>query len=353
MFGSISQTHYFRGLLWALIPATSLIPISLSHAQDSSRVQRVLLYDCCAFYEPPKDTLRSILSNLASQKEFEVTMSWDQAVFDYARLKTFNVVVIAYAAGSMNLSEQRQADFERYVREGGGVVSIFETWSPSFQFLRDSVHVLEIHQTGIVRTTVVYADSLASVDPDHAGILHSFPDSLSFTFFRAPYRNQGPVEHPRDFLGSAGATIVLSTNFGLGESDSSYPVVWTRKVGSGRAAVNMLGHPPNIYSQQDGYVQKLLWNLMEYVAGEESVSIRPQGASSQPPIHFRLIGRSLALSIPEGRHVMKVWDTRGRAVQTRTFEGPGAFFAPLQGKGVLAVRVQGPHGSLQKRIFVE
>lgn len=161
-----------------------------------------------------------------------------------------------------------------------------------------------------------------------------------------------------------------------GQRMGDHPIVWTRKMGKGLAAVNNAGHD-DVYVQNDSVMEKFNGRLLRYLARdfvgcmdpayaeynpEASVTLLSAGfddpepcktaVSLRPRLEAHQAGyavlagaaRRIRVALPQaGRHEIRVTDVSGETVFSRTVAGDGtAVESPALRPGIYFVRILGP-----------
>jgi type 1 glutamine amidotransferase len=333
------------GILGVMVAALLASPPA-PRADGASR-SRVLLYEYAVTgaHQKPRAYLREALERLSQEKGFTLTVVSEKKEFTVSELKAFDLVVLSNGDGNVFAGPGEQA-LEQYVREGGGLIAVHAAGVlvTRFPFLSEALgSKYDRRMHGVSKQATVYAESRA-LAKSGASLFNGLPPEVTLTdrwmSFHTSPRNQPGVE------------VLLSLDeASLGvKTPRDRPLVWTRKIGSGTFVYNSLGGE-DVYTQADGYGEKLLGNLMEYAVSAEPVRI---GAAGKPLVLGMTAARNqLQMSLPAGRHTLRITDSRGKVLELRVFEGPGNFNMPLAAKRVFLVELDGPGGRLKKRIVTE
>jgi len=328
-------------------------PLQAGAGKDGQpSLKKVLLYDYRGANRSvgPRINLRKALTQMAKDHDFTLTLDGDPKSVNYLNLKSFDVVIFAYGEGNVVPPAQGQKDLERYVREGGGFVTVNTAAKrfSDFPFLEQAVAVQYALPAGSVVSARLYADSQAIMNPDLRSIFDGLPRDA---VLRDRWLNFGG--NPRE---NSGVTVLFSvdeSSYPFGRMKGDHPIVWTQRMDKGRVVYDGLGHA-NVYAQEGDYGSRLLWNLMEYAVHKDAGGSLEKKIPSNAKTGIALEGRSVLLTLGEGSYSLRVSDFRGKIVLSKTFTGPGQFQTePISLEGNYAVTLRGPSGTIQKQFTLK
>jgi hypothetical protein len=303
---------------------------------------RVLVYEfsrLAAASERPQLHLRNALARLAEDNGLSYKVTRDQGDMIYDSLRAFDVVIFSNGGGDVLSKRQAREDLERYVREGGGFIAIHDagTFISKLTFLKQVVgpSYLRVSDIGERRISVSPA---AAANPDYADLFRGLPPEVALRDRWLSFR-PGIQEDPA-------FTVLWNLNV---PGQGPRPIVWTRQVGKGKTLYNSMG-AYDVYAQAEGFGRRLLWNSIEYVRG--AAPLGKMGTEALPAAAYKaeLKDGRLFLTLPEGRHEFRALDSRGRAVASGSFEGPGRFQVAGSFNGGLVLTLNGPAGKLTRTV---
>lgn len=334
-------------------------------------------------FKESREHLKGALAELAAAHGFEVTILGQEMTADSiaaalspASLAGYQAVIFDYNDGvDHSVKESARPGFEDWIRNGGALIAIHEAsaFITNWPFLTESLVECFYGPHGNNQPKAnLYHDSEGLAEGSETrGILQGLNAPSAFLDLFISFRHS-----PR---GQPGVTILTTldeksyTQPINGPMGEDHPVVWTKAVGKGKVIHNSLGYSwqspnPNVYAQSDGYLKKLLYNLMRYAAGDfigctdthymeynpdatksdpaacktilaSAILTAPQGIR-EPVLAFHRGANSLLIQFQSGgEHEVILMDIGGKRLLRRTGIGAAGYTLALPGKaGVYLVR---------------
>ncbi len=245
------------------------------------KLQRVLLDErntTGGDHEERRD-LRVALQDLAAQNGFELVVlsnanRKDDLYYSRDSLQKIQVVVLANNDGlDRFFPDSTRLTFETWIRNGGGVLAVHtaSAFISNWPFIQSAfVQTFYSPWTQNQPSANLSHDSEGmDLNSETRGIFHGLTAPTQFQDVYISFKAS-----PR---GQPGVTVLVtvdeksySTPVPAPMGDD-HPLVWTQRIGLGRFVYNSLGGSRgvlNVYSQMDGYLKALNYNLLRYAAGE-------------------------------------------------------------------------------------
>jgi hypothetical protein len=356
-----------------------------THARGTipSKLKRVLVLDksqmgASGHFESRRD-LNAALASLAVEKGFAVTTigqndpaSRIAAEFSPEGLAAYQAVIFSSNDGvHAQLNAAEKADFEAYVRNGGGFVPIHaaSAFISNWPWITEALVESFYGPTGSNQPTY-------NLHHDPEGMRDGTETRGIFKGLTTPQAHKDEMYSFRATpRGRDGVTILLTVD----EKSSSkpisapmgedHPLAWSKAEGKGRIAHISLGHSwstINPYALNGGYLTKFLYGALRYVAGDflgcmdgRFAEYNPDAtkadgdacktlvpatmvdAAGQPAsaLVAKVPGRAMVKVAVEtaGRHAVTLLDVTGRSVATRTGVGPADYTLPMPDRSGLHV----------------
>ncbi len=264
---------------------TSSIQVTVDFMMPSqTRLSKVLVLDksqggANGHLESRRD-LNAALRGLATQRGFTVTTLGqnDSAAtinnqFSQANLQNFQAIIFSNNDGvDAQIDSVSKLNVENFVKNGGTLIAIHAAsafvskWSWYAQSL---VQGYWVHATNQPKANLVHDAEGLAAGTAASGIFKNLVAPTAF------------MDEFYSFLGSPRDTTDVTVLVTVDESTfdktinapmgADHPVVWTRKVGKGNVVSFSLGHSwsnNNVFTASNGYLQKLLYRIMRFGAGD-------------------------------------------------------------------------------------
>ncbi|GGS07502.1 hypothetical protein GCM10010252_52900 [Streptomyces aureoverticillatus] len=232
-------------MLTALLLAVGFLPATGATAADKAPSFRALLFTKAVGYV--HDSIPAgiqMVKEQAAANDFEVVQTDDSAVFDDAKLKDFDVIVMLQNSGMVWDTDAQREAVQKYVRGGKGIVAIHNTLDmgieDSFPWWDDTVNGgahMPAHSPGVLKGTAKVADH---VHPSTKGL---------------PQRWERPEEWYNFDKNPRGDVHVLVTadettyNPGGAAMGADHPISWCRNAEGGKVWATAMGHDKASYSE--------------------------------------------------------------------------------------------------------
>jgi len=184
------------------------------------------------------------VSELITQKKWDVFATENAATFDPKQLKKFDIIVLNSISGDVFLPEQREA-FKNWIEAGGGVVALHGSGGDHHYDWQWYVDVL----LGAQFIGHTYSPQF------QPGVIH-IVDNTHPAMRNLPNEWQRTEEwYAFDRVPTGFHTHILAT---LDENSyhpipqqvmGTHPLIWTRCIGNGRVFFSALGHKAETYSE--------------------------------------------------------------------------------------------------------
>lgn len=228
----------------------------------------------------------ALIRSLGVAHGFAVDASEDASLLTRQRLGSYRAVIFLNTTGEV-LNDRQQADFEAYIRGGGGWVGVHSAADTEYAW---PFYGELLGGAWFRNHPPIQAATLLVEDGTHPSTRH-FPASFPFTDEWYNFR-----VNPR---GSAHVLLKINeTSYSPGAGAmGDHPLAWYRSVGAGRAWYTALGHRIEAYSDAR-FVQHLLGGIL-WAAGVDP-------ALPPPPAVDPITSREL----PDFRFWVRISDTR-------------------------------------------
>lgn len=222
----------------------------------SQQKMKVLVFSKTAgFRHESIEAGQAALQKMATDKDFELTLTEDATLFTTAELKNYRVVIFLNTTGDV-LNASQQDAFERYIQAGGGYVGIHAATDTEYDwpwygqlagayFLDHPIEPSNV-QTG--KMTVAQKDHWAT-----QGMPDEFEKTDEFYSFRNISPNINVV-----------LTIDESTYIG-GKNGDYHPMSWYQEFDGGRSFYTAMGHTDETFSE--ALFLDHLWAGIHYAGG--------------------------------------------------------------------------------------
>ncbi|MFE0171252.1 ThuA domain-containing protein [Streptomyces sp. NPDC059002] len=229
----------------ALLLAVGFLPGTGATAADKAPAFRALLFTKAVGYV--HDSIPAgiqMVREQAAQENFEVVQTDDATVFDDAKLKDFDVIVMLQNSGMVWDTEAQRDAMKKYVKSGKGVVALHNTLDmgveDSFPWWDDLINAgahMPAHSPGVLKGTAKVAD-------------RSHPSTKGL-----PERWERPEEWYNFDKNPRGDVHVLVTadettyNPGGSAMGADHPISWCRGAEGGRVWATAMGHDKASYTE--------------------------------------------------------------------------------------------------------
>lgn len=220
---------------------------------------QVLVFSKTAGYRHSSiETGQEALRKLGEEKGFSVTTTEDASVFTEETLSQYHVVVFLSTTQDV-LDDAQQAQFERYIKAGGGYVGIHAASDTEYDWPWYGGLVggyFDGHPNG----PNVREATLTVVEPDHPST-KDLPETFAHTDEWYDHKDIHP-----------GVNVLLTldeTTYKKPEenpSEEPHPIAWYHEYDGGRAFYTNLGHAEETYTNPLFLAH--LWGGLQYALGE-------------------------------------------------------------------------------------
>ncbi|MFE0137651.1 ThuA domain-containing protein [Streptomyces sp. NPDC059037] len=244
--------HALRGLrrgvvalLAALLLTVGFLPGSGATAADKDPAFRALLFTKAVGYV--HDSIPAgiqMVKEQAAANDFEVVQTDDATVFDDAKLKDFDVIIMLQNSGMVWDTEAQRDAMKKYVKSGKGVVALHNTLDmgveDSFPWWDELINAgahMPAHSPGVLKGTAKVADR------DH-------PSTKGL-----PERWERPEEWYNFDKNPRGDVHVLVTadettyDPGGSKMGADHPISWCRNAEGGKVWATAMGHDKASYTE--------------------------------------------------------------------------------------------------------
>jgi type 1 glutamine amidotransferase len=345
-------------------------------APAKSKLKKILVLDkseggANGHLESRRD-LNQALKELAADKGFAITTigqsddaSRISSEFSTASLSAYQAVLFSNNDGAdKQLDAASKANFEAYVKNGGGFIPIHaaSAYITNWPWLSSALVQSFFGPHGYnMPTANVAHDAQGTKDgTETKGIFKGLTAPLAFLDEYYSFQST-----PR---GAAGVTVLLTVDEKsysqpvFGPMGSDHPVVWSKTEGKGRVVHLSMGHSwssNNVYAAKNGYLKQFLYGSLRYAAGDFTgctnpayLDYNPDATKSDPaacltPAGVRIPGGEGGSRAPiiaragggidvdvhaEGVHEISVRDVSGKVVDRRSGSGPRQYHLAVPGK---------------------
>ncbi|MFJ8849168.1 ThuA domain-containing protein [Streptomyces sp. NPDC102437] len=238
------MTRTFIALVGALLLALTALPASAATTGNAPAFRALLFTRDVGYVHASIPAGIQMFKEEAAAGGFELVETADPAVFDTAKLKDFDVVVMLQNSGMVWDTDAQREAMQAYVRGGGGVVALHNTLDMGIEetfpwwdeAINGGVH-MPAHSPGVLQGTAKVADR---VHPSTAGL---------------PERWERPEEWYNFDRNPRGDVHVLVTadettyNPGGSAMGADHPISWCRNTEGGRVWATAMGHDTASYSE--------------------------------------------------------------------------------------------------------
>ncbi|MET8685348.1 ThuA domain-containing protein [Streptomyces sp. NPDC004732] len=232
-------------LIAALLLTVAFLPGTGATAADRAPAFRALLFTKAVGYV--HDSIPAgvqMVKEQAAAENFEVVQTDDATVFDDAKLKDFDVIIMLQNSGMVWDTEAQRDAMKKYVKSGKGVVALHNTLDmgveDSFPWWDDLINAgahMPAHSPGVLKGTAKVADR---AHPSTKGL---------------PERWERPEEWYNFDKNPRGDVHVLVTadettyNPGGSAMGADHPISWCRNAEGGKVWATAMGHDKASYSE--------------------------------------------------------------------------------------------------------
>lgn len=229
----------------ALLLTVAFLPGTGATAADRAPAFRALLFTKAVGYV--HDSIPAgvqMVEEQAAAENFEVVRTDDATVFDDAKLKDFDVIIMLQNSGMVWDTEAQRDAMKKYVKSGKGVVALHNTLDmgveDSFPWWDDLINAgahMPAHSPGVLKGTAKVAD-------------RSHPSTKGL-----PERWERPEEWYNFDKNPRGDVHVLvtadETTYDPGGSamGADHPISWCRNAEGGKVWATAMGHDKASYSE--------------------------------------------------------------------------------------------------------
>ncbi|MEV0116100.1 ThuA domain-containing protein [Streptomyces sp. NPDC050844] len=232
-------------LLAALLLTVGFLPGSGATAADKDPAFRALLFTKAVGYV--HDSIPAgiqMVKEQAAANNFEVVQTDDATVFDDAKLKDFDVIIMLQNSGMVWDTDAQRDAMKKYVKSGKGVVALHNTLDmgveDSFPWWDELINAgahMPAHSPGVLKGTAKVADR------DH-------PSTKGL-----PERWERPEEWYNFDKNPRGDVHVLVTadettyDPGGSKMGADHPISWCRNAEGGKVWATAMGHDKTSYTE--------------------------------------------------------------------------------------------------------
>ncbi|MFD5697297.1 ThuA domain-containing protein [Streptomyces lasiicapitis] len=237
-------------VLTALLLAVGFLPAAGATATGAPAADKAPAFRALLFTKAVGYVHDSIPAGIQMVKEqaaannFEVVQTDDSTVFDDAKLKDFDVIVMLQNSGMVWDTDAQREAMQKYVRSGKGIVALHNTLDmgieDSFPWWDDTVNGgahMPAHSPGVLKGTAKVADH---VHPSTKGL---------------PQRWERPEEwynfdkNPRGDVHVLVSADETTYNPGGSAMGADHPISWCRNAEGGKVWATAMGHDKASYSE--------------------------------------------------------------------------------------------------------
>ncbi|MER5301143.1 ThuA domain-containing protein [Streptomyces lasiicapitis] len=237
-------------VLTALLLAVGFLPAAGATATGAPAADKAPAFRALLFTKAVGYVHDSIPAGIQMVKEqaaannFEVVQTDDSTVFDDAKLKDFDVIVMLQNSGMVWDTDAQREAMQKYVRSGKGIVALHNTLDmgieDSFPWWDDTVNGgahMPAHSPGVLKGTAKVADH---VHPSTKGL---------------PQRWERPEEwynfdkNPRGDVHVLVSADETTYNPGGSAMGADHPISWCRNAEGGKVWATAMGHDKASYTE--------------------------------------------------------------------------------------------------------
>ncbi|WP_125262972.1 ThuA domain-containing protein [Streptomyces alboflavus] len=232
-------------VLTALLLSVGFLPATGATAADKAPAFRALLFtEAVGYVHDSIPAGIQMVKEQAAAHDFEVVQTDDSTVFDDAKLKDFDVIVMLQNSGMVWDTDAQREAVQKYVRSGKGIVALHNTLDmgieDSFPWWDDTVNGgahMPAHSPGVLKGTAKVADH---VHPSTKGL---------------PQRWERPEEwynfdkNPRGDVHVLVSADETTYNPGGSAMGADHPISWCRNAEGGKVWATAMGHDKASYSE--------------------------------------------------------------------------------------------------------
>ncbi|MFE2987405.1 ThuA domain-containing protein [Streptomyces sp. NPDC059262] len=231
-------------LLTALLLAVGFLPTGATAAGKAPAFRALLFTKAVGYVHGSIPDGIKMVEEEAAANDFEVVQTDDSTVFDDAKLKDFDVIIMLQNSGMVWDTDGQREALQKYVRGGKGVVAIHNTLDmgveEQFPWWDETINGgahMPAHSPGVLQGTAKVADR---VHPSTKGL---------------PERWERPEEWYNFDKNPRGDVHVLVTadettyNPGGSAMGADHPISWCRNAEGGKVWATAMGHDTASYSE--------------------------------------------------------------------------------------------------------
>ncbi|MGW6057754.1 ThuA domain-containing protein [Streptomyces sp. NPDC055189] len=231
-------------LLTALLLAVGFLPATSSAADKAPAFRALLFTKAVGYVHDSIPAGVQMVKEQAAANNFEVVETADATVFDDAKLKDFDVIIMLQNSGMVWDTEAQRDAMKAYVKSGKGVVALHNTMDmgveDSFPWWDDLINAgahMPAHSPGVLKGTAKVADR---VHPSTKGL---------------PERWERPEEWYNFDKNPRGDVHVLVTadettyDPGGSKMGADHPISWCRNAEGGKVWATAMGHDKASYTE--------------------------------------------------------------------------------------------------------
>ncbi|MCY4727721.1 ThuA domain-containing protein [Nocardioides sp. STR2] len=224
------------------VPWTADPKASAAAAAEES-FDALLFSKTAAFRHDNIGAATTAIQQLATQNNFNVTVTEDANAFTDANLEQYEVVIFLSTTGDV-LNASQQAAFERYIQAGGGYAGIHAASDTEYDWPWYGQLVgayFNNHPNGTPTATVKVEDP---AHPSTAGIAKRWERTDEWYNFRS---NPATARNKIHVLASLDETTYAP---GTGAMGAEHPIAWCQDYDGGRSWYTGMGHTAASFSDQ-------------------------------------------------------------------------------------------------------
>ncbi|MFD0554605.1 ThuA domain-containing protein [Streptomyces rectiviolaceus] len=231
-------------LLSALLLAVGFLPATSSAADKAPAFRALLFTKAVGYVHDSIPAGVQMVKEQAAANNFEVVETADATVFDDAKLKDFDVIIMLQNSGMVWDTEAQRDAMKAYVKSGKGVVALHNTLDmgveDSFPWWDDLINAgahMPAHSPGVLKGTAKVADR---AHPSTKGL---------------PERWERPEEWYNFDKNPRGDVHVLVTadettyDPGGSKMGADHPISWCRNAEGGKVWATAMGHDKASYTE--------------------------------------------------------------------------------------------------------
>lgn len=387
--------HGWQGKLKMMAVCLVLMALSVVNGQALHGVKNVLLFDVENGHPDVKQALRTMLTNLAKEKGFDLDTADGPTLnlMSYANLKKYQVVIWGSNEGGNSVLSPGplQDGFQKWVEEGGGYIAFHSgTGAGTFTWAWQWATMIQGYERdqgqGINANAYVYGPSA----PDYAqyplskpvaNMLNGLqePGILSDEWYsfkadpRKAVREQ--VEEPGRFKSEWGAPAYgLKNVWALVWTDADtwnrggkvqpsvyigrfHPAAWCHMTGKGATVQITFGHQvsPSIFTQSNNFGKEFMWRSIRWAAkdpaywdttssGTHPIELQTGSSALAKPLDLTSGSGKVAVNFNSAdRHTLSVYNARGKQVFQKSGVGTQSYDLSFLEKGAYQLKASAGH----------